>query len=297
MSYADFITLLFAFFVVMYSISSVNEGKFRVLSDSLVASFKDPKRSMEPIQVGQLARSPRSAANQQQATPVALKLPPVASAGSTDVDRGSSAAGQDAQSLADIDTVAPQVKERLAPLIDNELVSVRREESWLELEIKTSILFASGQARLESAALPVLQELVDILRAFPNPVQVEGFTDNLPIRTATFPSNWELSAARAASVVHLFTRAGLRPERMVAIGYGEHRPIADNATAEGRRKNRRVIIVIPAEDDVRRIVDVNRMVDRSRGSGLANDAATAVVSADPPAGNSVGETLAGSARP
>jgi chemotaxis protein MotB len=275
-SYADFITLLFAFFVVMYSISSVNEGKFRVLSDSLVASFKDPKRSMEPIQVGQLARSPRSETNNESAMPVALNLSPVAGAGTTEVNGEPSPEQQGGEALADIDTVASQVKQRLAPLIDKELVAVRREESWLELEIKTSILFASGRAQLESAAIPVLQELVDILRAFPNPVQVEGFTDNLPIRTAAFPSNWELSAARAASVVHLFTRAGLRPQRMVAIGYGEHRPIADNATAEGRRKNRRVVIVIPAEDDVRRVVDVNRMVSLPSETSISSVRANAV---------------------
>ena len=276
MSYADFITLLFAFFVVMYSISSVNEGKFRVLSDSLLASFKDPKRSMEPIQFGELARSPRSANSQEPAVPVALTLPPAPKPDTAEGESEPSPEQQGGEPLADIDTVAEQVKQRLATLIDNDLVAVRREESWLELEIKTSILFASGRARLEPAAVPVLQEFVDILRAFPNPVQVEGFTDNVPIRTAAFPSNWELSAARAASVVHLFTRAGLRPQRMVAIGYGEHRPIADNATEEGRRKNRRVIIVIPAEDDVRRIVDVNRMASVPSETGVAPAGANAV---------------------
>ena len=97
------------------------------------------------------------------------------------------------------------------------------------------------------------------LKLFPNPIQVEGFTDNVPIRTAAYPSNWELSAARAASVVHLFMKAGVNPERMVAIGYGEHRPVAGNETPEGRSKNRRVVLVIPAEDDARRILDLQRL--------------------------------------
>jgi chemotaxis protein MotB len=82
------------------------------------------------------------------------------------------------------------------------------------------------------------------LAKVPNQIQVEGNTDNRPIHTEEFPSNWELSAARAASVVHLMTRMGVNPDRMSAIGYGEHRPAADNDSEAGRAKNRRVTLVI-----------------------------------------------------
>ena len=114
----------------------------------------------------------------------------------------------------------------------------------MEVEIKTSILFPSGSAILQPEALPILSEIADILKDFPNPIHVEGFTDSVPINTVAFPSNWELSAGRAASVVHLFTKDGVEPRRMAAIGLGEYRPIADNATAEGRNKNRRVVLLI-----------------------------------------------------
>src|SRR5690606_24437948 len=129
-------------------------------------------------------------------------------------------------------------------LIDRELIVVRRHGLWVEVEIRTDILFPSGVATLSPSAELVLEQLAATLAPFPNPIRVEGHTDNRPINTRAFPSNWELSAARAASVVHLFTRAGLRPERLAVIGLGEYRPIETNDTPEGRNKNRRVVLVI-----------------------------------------------------
>jgi chemotaxis protein MotB len=272
-SYADFITLLFAFFVVMYSVSSVNEGKFRVLSDSLVATFNDPKRSLEPVQIGELVRSPSLDAVDERSRPVPIEIgapgPASESGESAAAEDGAAAGAQQVDApMADIDTVAAQVQERMAPLIEEDLVKVRRMDEWLEVEFNTSILFESGAALLSGDAVSLLTEVASLLKAFPNPIQVEGFTDDIPIRTPQFPSNWELSAARAASVVHLFTKVGIRPQRMVAIGYGEHRPVADNQTSDGRSRNRRVVLVIPAADDTRRILDLERL---------------SVADADPPA--------------
>jgi chemotaxis protein MotB len=121
---------------------------------------------------------------------------------------------------------------------------VRQEKLWIEVEIRTDILFASGESQISPTAVNVLQQIATILKPFPNPVRVEGHTDNRPITTKAFPSNWELSAARAASVVHLFTQAGMDPQRLEIIGLGEFRPIADNATQDGRNTNRRVRIVV-----------------------------------------------------
>ncbi len=287
-SYADFITLLFAFFVVMYSVSSVNEGKFRVLSDSMNATFSEPQRSMSPIQVGKPQPASPSAASDRAPLVVELPrpFPTPTDSGDADQARPDTGSGQpleaaadggetDAQSappMANIDTVAEQVEEQMAPLIDQDLVKVRREDTWLEVEFNTSILFGSGEARLSSSAISMLMNIADILKVFPNPIQVEGFTDNVPIRTTAYPSNWELSAARAASVVHLFMKAGVRPDRMVAIGYGEHRPVAENDTPQGRSKNRRVVLVIPAEDDARRVLDLQRLSgERSAAPGAGGD--------------------------
>ena len=147
------------------------------------------------------------------------------------------------------------MEKALAALIDKDLVNVRRNKFWMEVEIKTSLLFPSGSAQIASSATATLSKVAVILGRYPNPIHVEGFTDNKPIRTLTFPSNWELSAARAASVVRLFSSAGIKPERMAAIGYGEHQPAADNATPEGRNTNRRVVLVVLADPSARRLRD------------------------------------------
>lgn len=243
--YADFITLLFAFFVVMYSISSVNVGKFRVLSDSLEAVFADPKKSIEPIQIGELSRGndekekivdPRPEPEQLIELPVAPIVPE--------------------ETIRTINDISNQLNDALLEQIKNQDVSIKKGEDWLELEIKSNVLFYSGESRLEKAAVPIIGKVADILRASANPIQVEGFTDNQPINTPRFPSNWELSAARAASVVHLLDRYGLAPSRMSAIGYGQFKPIADNITADGRQKNRRVVLVVLGSSESRRSLEV-----------------------------------------
>jgi chemotaxis protein MotB len=241
--YGDLITLLLAFFVVMYAMSSVNEGKYRVLSDSLVAAFNGAPKTLEPIQVGEkqmgpgaelainIARQPMiESQSRRSIAPIAmaqLPMPPDPAAQSEEL------AG-----------VANEVEQSMSDLIDRELVTVRRHGKWVEVEIKTDILFPSGVATLSPAAEQVLQQLAETLKPFPNAIRVEGHTDNRPISTSAFPSNWELSAARAASVVHLFTRAGMDPARLAVIGLGENRPAQSNATAEGRNANRRVLLVI-----------------------------------------------------
>jgi chemotaxis protein MotB len=107
-------------------------------------------------------------------------------------------------------------------------------------------------------------------------VRVEGYTDDRPISTSQFPSNWELSAARAASVVHLFSRTGMLPERLAMIGYGEFRPIADNATEQGRNSNRRVLLVILATDQQSSATPLPYVV----APGAAGDSATGAVAAN-----------------
>jgi chemotaxis protein MotB len=242
--YGDLITLLLAFFVVMYAMSSVNEGKYRVLSDSLVAAFNGAPKTMEPIQVGEKQSGPGTdpAINLVQAQVIQNQpqrsIAPIPMAMSMPAD----AAGQ----REELAGVANEVEQAMSDLIDRELVTVRRHGKWVEVEIKTDILFPSGVATLSPPAEQVLQQLAETLKPFPNSIRVEGHTDNRPINTTAFPSNWELSAARAASVVHLFTRAGMDPARLAVIGLGENRPSQSNATAEGRNANRRVLLVILA---------------------------------------------------
>jgi chemotaxis protein MotB len=238
-SYADFITLLFAFFVVMYSISAVNEGKFRVLSEALVAAFRSQPKSLVPVQAGKPAKAPM-----EPVPPINLPIPATAP-----VNNMPALPPPDSPRADAIRRIADELEHSLRPLIDTDLISMRRHALWLEVEIKASVLFSSGSATLEPEALPVLSRVAEILGRHPNPIRIEGFTDDRPIRTSAFPSNWELSAARSVSVVQLFITQGIQPGRMAAIGYAEHRPVAANDTEEGRAKNRRVVLVILATDE------------------------------------------------
>jgi len=232
-SYADFITLLFAFFVVMYSISSVNEGKYRVLSSSMISAFSQPTQTLSPIRYGEDMKSPvlqnkvlQEHQNKMERIGVDYEVVPTM------------------QEVAKMDMISDEVEKKLKPLVDQEVISIHKTNKGVEIEIKSNILFSSGQAVLQKSAKPALGEIADVIRKLENPVNVEGFTDNIPIRTLVFPSNWELSAARAANVVHLFSQLGIDPNRMSAIGYGEFKPVADNATEQGREKNRRINIIV-----------------------------------------------------
>lgn len=255
--YGDLVTLLLAFFVVMYAISSVNEGKYRVLSDSLVAAFRGTPRTLEPVQVGEKAvgsgadiqvsivqqamldGQPRS---MLESSPIHA-AEPQRPALHTNTTYDSETEHSDT-AIVQLDEVATQVEHAMSELVEQKLIAVRRHRLWVEVEIRTDILFPSGVATLAPEAVSVLRQLAQTLKPFPNPIRVEGHTDNRPISTAAFPSNWELSSARAASVVHLFTQAGLNPARLAVIGLGEYRPAQRNDTLEGRNANRRVLLVI-----------------------------------------------------
>lgn len=258
--YGDLITLLLAFFVVMYAISSVNEGKFRVLSDSLVAAFRGTPMAPEPIQVGHLARALQTSPAGTFGTIIPMDMEVARMISEADEsgwdlpegEGGDGLAGDAERLFAEgINRLADRISAAMMPLIDADLIRMRREQFWIEVEINTELLFASGSAALFPEARPVLDTLSDILRDLPVRVHVEGFTDNLPISTPAFPSNWELSGARASSVIRLFAENGLNPAKMAAIGFGEHRPVSDNDTPEGRSQNRRVTIVILADFDRR----------------------------------------------
>ncbi|HHJ37889.1 MAG: hypothetical protein AXA67_02030 [Methylothermaceae bacteria B42] len=232
-SYADFITLLFAFFVVMYAISSLNEGKYKVLAESLDKAFKEPsQKTLDPIQIGETPKT----VNPLDALVNAAK--PV-----------TEPVSEEGQEQIKLQKISEQIEEVLAPYVDDDLVAVTRNEFWVAVEMKSGMLFASGSAKLSKAADPVLSKLAEIVREMPdNPIYIEGHTDNVPIQTREFPSNWELSAARAASVVRKLVETGVAPKRLAAVGYGENHPVADNNSEEGRYRNRRVVMVLQAKN-------------------------------------------------
>ncbi len=252
--YADLMTLLLAFFVVMYAISTLNEGKYRVMADALTAAFGGAPRTINPVQVG---NHQLQGADFDRPSPIksGAKQGPSAPSPSPNVTLLAAMASQmnlplDAKGLqsaqGELKRIADDLERALAPLIDEKLVTIKRSTLWLEVQINSDILFATGSATLDPQAQETVGKLGAVLAGVPNSVRVEGYTDDRPIRTAQFPSNWELSSSRAASVVHLFVRDGIPPERLAMIGYGEFRPIADNATLEGRNANRRVLLIILA---------------------------------------------------
>jgi chemotaxis protein MotB len=240
-SYADFITLLFAFFVVMYAISSVNEGKYRILSESISTAFTESRsksqahRSIDPIQIGEIQRSTSSVQPFNEAT-----HQPV-------IEEAERPIADLRKEHAQLQFIADRIRELFPSEIKNQFIKVNYHGLWLEVEMKSGLLFASGRAEIANEGLPMLTKLSEIFCQVSNAIHVEGYTDNVPINTREFPSNWELSSARAASVVHQFMRSGVDPARMAAIGYGEYHPIVDNGSEEGRYQNRRVVILLLSE--------------------------------------------------
>jgi chemotaxis protein MotB len=235
-SYADFITLLFAFFVVMYAISSVNEGKYKTLSDSLGEAFSNKEQPSNQIDLIPIGTGPTT-----------IQLIPSENPATADVEKRRELSEEILKERKQLGEVSEQFEQVLAPFIDDKLVSVKKNDYWIELEMNSEMLFLSGESELSKKALPVLKKIAEVINPLPNMINIEGHTDNVPIDNAKFRSNWDLSSARATSVVHELVKEGISPPRLSAIGYGEFHPIGDNTIEAGRFNNRRVVLVLMAQ--------------------------------------------------
>ncbi|NJN69399.1 MAG: OmpA family protein [Nitrospira sp.] len=216
-SYADFITLLFAFFVVMYSISSVNVGKYRTVSESIRAALNpvvSPPSSPAPFTLG--------------ANKAALTAP--------DAPGSKELVVRKLRNLVKSIKAVPQMSMvRITEKVNGDIV----------ITIPDQLLFNSGESAVRSEALPFLEGLSGALAELNRHTKVEGHTDNVPIRTAQFPSNWELSAARAVMVVRVLSELyGVPSNHLAAVGHADTRPLTENLDPEQRAKNRRVEVVI-----------------------------------------------------
>lgn len=246
-SYADFITLLFAFFVVMYALSTVSEGKYRVLSESLGSAFggSAPERipsalapQEPPAQEPQVHEPPPQEPQVQEPT-LREDVQPA-----FETVKPAELPGIQREQMRGI---AQDILKILDSLVRDGQVKVTQSNRGISVEINASVLFASGQAQLRPESGRALQQVAKVLAPTGQGIQVEGYTDDVPISTALFPSNWELSAARASSVVRLFSENGVAEQRLSVIGYGPNRPATGNETPEGRARNRRVTVMILAE--------------------------------------------------
>ena len=222
-SYADFITLLFAFFVVMYAVSVVNVGKYKVLSDALGDAFG-----------GRGAASRPNTAVEVEALPLSNII----------AHRRAEAGKRDRERLQ---LLARKLNASLAPLINSGKVRITQTARGVTVEINASVLFDQGDAALAGNARETLQAVAGLLKDDSHAIEVEGHTDTTPIGNAAFPSNWELSAVRASTVVRLFIDSGVAARRLAAIGRGANLPIASNDEPAGRARNRRVAVTILSE--------------------------------------------------
>lgn len=221
-SYADFITLLFAFFVVMYAISSISEAKYKKVSGALENALNGPL--------------PKTADNQVNGT---LK-----SGTDPTLDQAAKALAQQRKQQQKMAEVAKDLSQTLGPLISQGKVSVSQNSRGVKVDISDSVLFAPGQAELGNASIGLLKTLSSVIKDKAIRLEVGGHTDDVPIHSPSFPSNWELSAARASRVVRLFRDADVDEYRMTAVGYGSTRPVLPNDTPDGRMRNRRVTLMI-----------------------------------------------------
>jgi chemotaxis protein MotB len=229
-SYADFITLLFALFVVLYAMSKVDEGKYKAFSSSLNFAF------------GSVFIGKKGVGDPSQPLPNEQEL-----LLKTLVDkRNARLAEQQRKQNEAMQAMVSNLNQVMAPLLKNEMVNVTQTPRGVVVDINASALFEQGEAALQRTATRTLAAVAKVLEPGTQAIEVEGHTDDIPIFTPQFPSNWELSAARASSVVRLFIEQGVTPERLRAVGMASYRPISSNETPEGRTRNRRVTITILA---------------------------------------------------
>ncbi|WP_299180459.1 flagellar motor protein MotD [uncultured Neptuniibacter sp.] len=240
-SYADFITLLFAFFVVMYAISSVNEEKYKSLTEALSGVFVGLDQAIDINNAPGLGRSESGIG--------------IFAGGNADLDAPKvTIAPPDQKETESLHALEETLKVNFSQLVDEGQLVVTGNDLWVAIELRSSYLFSSGGALPNILADQLLEKIAELLKGDANPIHVEGFTDNQQISTDAYPSNWELSAARAAAVVRLLAQFGVDPKRMAAVGYGEFQPAYSNRTAEGQRLNRRVLIVVSRDEKVRRLI-------------------------------------------
>jgi len=236
-SYADFITLLFAFFVVMFAASNSDQKKAGQVAQAVQTAFHDlavftPAGKVVPLydQGGVPSNSQNVLGNAHSAFDKAQIVTPAGKPG-------------------DAGKILREVKNQLQVMLKDELakntVRITEDARGLTVSLAEAGFFGPGSAVMDPAALAVVERIAATLQPLPYNLRIEGHTDNIPIHTAQFPSNWELSTSRATYLLqYLITTANISPERLSAVGYGQYRPVASNETAEGRAANRRVDVVV-----------------------------------------------------
>jgi chemotaxis protein MotB len=239
-SYADYVTLMFALFVVLYALAITKEESYKTVADELSKVFEKPQPA-NPGSEGQalLTQDKPNSNFDQYGTSLDKPLGP--SLVSDAVHTPTLVNEQFGNPLVSLQA---EVTKSLANLIEQGVAKIEQDDQWLLIQLNSGLLFASGSATLGRNARILLEEIAPILEQNQNLIRIRGYTDNQPIHNELFDSNWELSMARAMAVLRGFASLGISPSRLAAEGYGEFSPIADNGTDQGRFANRRVVIAI-----------------------------------------------------
>jgi chemotaxis protein MotB len=281
-SYADFTTLLLATFVVMYAVSTINSSKFQQMAESFSTAFIGRTTHVQDTGLAAAQRAPFTAMPNPVHLPIITRevevknLPPALRQPQTSGEPNQTQTGTEIplgfspdqtqqgqvqpaddpnapgaklrqkveQRIQGLDAAYDQLSKALAALIGKGQVHVSLQSLGVVIDINEALLFNSGKADLVPAAMPIIDQIAKILVDLHYQIQVNGFTDNVPIHNAQFDSNWDLSATRAVSVVKRFAAAGIDPTLLVGAGFGEFHPAAANDTQEGRQSNRRVSVVV-----------------------------------------------------
>ncbi|ACD97143.1 OmpA family protein [Trichlorobacter lovleyi] len=248
-SYGDFLTLLFAVFVAMYAMGQTDKKKAEELTQSLRESFGYSTQASAG-QKGVLQShdiKPIPAIKPEMAViPITDRMPP---AGPRQGNVGGGAGSRQMAGEKEFREMASAIEAYLVKQGFQNKVALSITQRGLVISLKEAGFFDSGSAKLKSESIQTLRGIADTLSRYANRFRVEGHTDSMPIRSTEFRSNWELSTARATNVIHfLIDSAGFSPESLSAVGYGEFQPVVDNSTAEQRAKNRRVDIVLLADE-------------------------------------------------
>jgi chemotaxis protein MotB len=223
-SYADFITLLFAFFVVMYAMSQVDVKKLGRLSKAMQSAFDTRVFDAGSQKLDLSEGIAEGVAQQKIMEPMSPLVTP---------------------SAATLDKLQRKVEQKLIQQKSQDKVKFKQDKRGLVISLVEAGFFNPGEADIKGSSLKVLDSIAQSLMPIRNQIRVEGHTDNTPIHNERFPSNWELSTARATNVIsYLMSHYEFSPQRLSAAGYGEFRPVASNVQAEGRAANRRVDIVV-----------------------------------------------------
>lgn len=240
-SYADYMTLLFALFVVLYAMAMVNEKPFETITESVGHVFqandakpKNRGHGDDILNVNTSKTNKRLFGNSllEEAGPELLEGEQTLS------NISDSQVGSNLTSLED------ELHTALYELIESGFAQLQIDGDWLEIELNSGLLFPSGSASATNSATSILGVIYNVIGEVSNFVRVRGYTDNQVIKTEIFPSNWELSVFRATAILRVLEELGMNPARMAIEGYGQYYPTADNTTAVGRSKNRKVVVAI-----------------------------------------------------